>query len=165
LDSKQDRTPPPQPQGIASVTESKTTAPPRLLILLAASALGVSATGQASAQARAKADASCRPAGATLQYDCTVKLIDARTKEPLAGASVTVGADMPSMPMAHNIRPAKAAPAAEPGAYEVRLELEMHGDWALRIDVVGPVRDRVIVPLRFEDKVVRPSRSAPPRGR
>jgi YtkA-like len=100
---------------------------------------------------------SCQPAGVVLEYDCTIKLTDARSKTPVIGATLTVGADMPSMPMVHNIRPVKAARAAEPGVYQLRLELEMHGDWALRIDISGPLRDRVIVPLRFEDKAVRPS--------
>jgi hypothetical protein len=104
---------------------------------------------------------SCRPAGVVLEYDCTIKLTDARSKTPVTGAMLTVGADMPSMPMVHNIRPVKATRAAEPGVYQLRLELEMHGDWALRIDISGPLRDRVIVPLRFEDKAVRPS---PPRS-
>jgi hypothetical protein len=121
---------------------------------------------EAAAQSRATADVSCRPADAALHYDCTIRLGDARSKAPLAGAAVSVGADMPSMPMAHNVRPAKATPAAEPGVYEVRLALEMHGDWALRIDVSGPLRDRVVVPLRFDDRAVHPSpsRAAPHRG-
>jgi YtkA-like len=124
------------------------------------------AAGEGAAQTRAAAEVSCRPAAAKLQYDCTIKLIDRRSKAPLAGAAVSVGADMPSMPMAHNVRPAKAMPTAEPGAYQVRIALEMHGDWALRIDVAGPLRDRLIVPLRFDDKAVRPSpsRAAPHRG-
>jgi hypothetical protein len=135
-------------------------------LLLAALALPVWA-GEGLAQGRAKADVSCRPAGAVLEYDCTIKLTDARSKKPLAGATLTVGADMPSMPMVHIIRPVKAAPGAEPGLYQVRLELEMHGDWALRIDVSGPLRDRVIVPLHFDDKAVRPapSRGGSQRGR
>lgn len=123
------------------------------------------AVSAAAAQARAKADVSCRPAAdAALRYDCTIRLTDARSGAPLAGATLTIGAEMPSMPMAHNIRPLKAMPTAEPGVYNVRLELEMHGDWALRIDVAAPMRDRVIVPLRFDDNAVRPparSRSAP----
>jgi YtkA-like len=137
------------------------------LVSLATLWLCMCATGQASAQGRAKAEVSCRPAGAELEYDCVIRLTDAHGKAPVAGATITVGADMPSMPMAHNIRPVEAAPTADPGVYEVRLKLEMHGDWALRIEVRAPVRDRVIVPLRFDDKAVRPpdpSRAAPHRG-
>ena len=124
------------------------------------------AAGEAAAQSRATADVSCRLADAALHYDCTIRLGDARSKAPLAGAAVSVGADMPSMPMAHNVRPVKATPTAEPGVYQVRLALEMHGDWVLRIDVSGPLRDRVVVPLRFDDKTIRPPspRAAPHRG-
>jgi hypothetical protein len=41
--------------------------------------------------------------------------------------------------------------------HEVRIELEMLGDWALRIDVTGRVRDRVIKVLRFEQDRVGPA--------
>ena len=136
-----------------------------LLSIVAAAAL--CPTRETAAQARSKAQVSCRPAAARLHYDCTIRLTDARGQTPLAGAKLAVGADMPSMPMAHNIRPVEAAPTADPGVYEVRLKLEMHGDWALRIDVSEPLRDRVIVPLRFDDQAVRPpdpSRAAPHRG-
>jgi hypothetical protein len=102
----------------------------------------------AQAQTRAKADVTCAPAGKPLVYDCAIKLVDAGDA-PLTGVEVTVGADMPSMPMAHNVRPVKGEPGAEPGLYRARLELEMHGDWALKIDVAGRVRDRVVKPMRF----------------
>ena len=55
-----------------------------------------------------------------------------------AASTVRVGADMPSMPMAHNVRPVQATAGPEAGTYRARLTLEMHGDWALRIDVTGP---------------------------
>jgi hypothetical protein len=71
---------------------------------------------------------------------------------------LTVGADMPSMPGAHSVRPVKAVPEDEPGRYRARLELEMHGDWALQLNLAGPLRDRVIKVLRFEGDRV----SAPP---
>jgi hypothetical protein len=103
----------------------------------------------AEAQTRAKADVTCAVTAKRLVYDCAIKLVDAGGA-PLTGVEVTVGADMPSMPMAHNVRPVKGAPGGEPGVYRVQLELEMHGDWALRIDVGGPVRDRVVKPMRFE---------------
>jgi hypothetical protein len=34
--------------------------------------------------------------------------------------------------------------------YQVRLVLEMHGDWAVQLDLSGSMRDRVISMLRFE---------------
>ena len=108
---------------------------------------------QAHAQARARAELTCKPGGDKLQYDCIIKLADARTHEPLSGISVIVGADMPSMPGAHAVRPVKAA-EEDKGTYKARLVLEMHGDWAVRLDLTGPFRDRVVKLLRFEgDKV------------
>jgi YtkA-like protein len=140
--------------------------PARVAAVLSAAAFCAASVEDALAQARASADVICRPSRARLQYDCMIKLTDARTKAPLAGATLTVRADMPSMPMAHNIRPAKAAPGSEPGAYNLRLELDMHGHWSLRIDVAGPVRDRVVVPLVFDDEGAHPpapSRPTPHR--
>jgi hypothetical protein len=102
-----------------------------------------------AADTRAKADVTCQATSAAMVYDCAIKLTDARTGAPLTGVQVTVGADMPSMPMAHNVRPAIAKPGAGPGLYNARIELEMHGDWALRIDIAGAVRDRVVKSMRF----------------
>ena len=76
--------------------------------------------------------------------------VNARTNEPLSGLGLTVGADMPSMPAAHNVRPVRAAEDEEKGTYRARIVLEMHGDWALRLDLSGSVRDRVIKMLRFQ---------------
>ena len=64
---------------------------------------------------------------------------------------------MPSMPMAHNVRPVQATAGPEAGTYRARLTLEMHGDWALRIDVTGPVRDRIVKVMRFEPGRAGPS--------
>jgi YtkA-like protein len=137
-------------------------APPIGRIAAAVMAICVVSGDAIGADAKANADISCRPAAEKLQYDCTIKLTDARTNEPLTGIELTVGADMSSMPMAHNVRPAKATAARESGTYQVRIVLEMHGDWALRLDLAGPVRDRIIKPLRFEDDRVI---DAPPPGR
>lgn len=104
----------------------------------------------AHAQVRAKADVTCKPGTERLQYDCVVKLSNSRTNEPLSGLGLTVGADMPSMPAAHNVSPVKATEDEEKGTYRARIVLEMHGDWALRLDLSGTVRDRVIKMLRFQ---------------
>jgi len=113
--------------------------------------------GSALAQVRAKADVACRPAAATLQYDCTITLTNSRTNEPLTGMTLTVGADMPSMPMMHNVRPVRAVPGQAPGTYQAHLALEMHGDWTLRLDLSGPVRDRVLTTMRFDPDRVMPA--------
>jgi len=104
----------------------------------------------AQAQARARADVSCNPGPQTLQYDCVIKVANARTNEPLSGLTLTIGADMPSMPGAHSVRPAVATEDPDRGTYRARITLEMHGDWALQLNLSGATRDRVVKVLRFE---------------
>ena len=119
-----------------------------LAVAIVASAL--MHAGTASAQVRAKADVTCASAGEMLHYDCVIKLANARSGEPISGVTLSVGADMPSMPGVHNVRPVKADEQPEKGVYKARIVLEMHGDWAVRLDLSGTVRDRVIAMLRFE---------------
>src|SRR5262249_55094643 len=107
------------------------------------------AAGTCAADVRVKADVTCKPTATKLEYDCIIKFINARTGEPLKDVTLTVGADMPSMPAVHNVRPVKAEAGAEAGSYQARIQLEMLGDWAVRLDVSGAVRDRVIATLRF----------------
>jgi hypothetical protein len=118
--------------------------------IIAAVALALLHSRNAQAQVQAKADVSCQPTTGKLQYNCVIKLANSRTNEPLSGLSLTVGADMPSMPAAHNVRPVKAVEGEEKGTYRTQIELEMYGDWALRFDLVGAMRDRVVKVLRFE---------------
>lgn len=106
-------------------------------------------TAPALAQ-RVNADVSCRPTPQALAYDCRIVLKHARNGTPVPGAELMVGADMPSMPMAHNVKPVPATPGKAPGEYDARIALEMHGEWALRLQVSGPVRDIVVKKLRFE---------------
>ena len=128
--------------------------------LAAAAAAYLPAT--ASAQVRTKADVACSPTPTALQYDCIIKLTNARTNEPLSGVTLTVGADMPSMPMMHNVRPVAATPGAQPGTYQARLLLEMHGDWALQLNLSGRLRDRVVTTLRFDPDKVAPAPATKP---
>lgn len=126
-------------------------------------ALAVCSTQVAHAQVRAKADLTCASAGEMLHYDCIIKLTNSRTGEPISGVTLAVGADMPSMPGIHNVRPVKATEEAEKGTYKARIVLEMHGDWAVRLDLSGAVRDRVIEMLRFEGDQVTGAKHAPGR--
>lgn len=106
---------------------------------------------------RLRADLACRPvANDELAYDCAITLSDAQGK-PVAGAEITVGADMPSMPMAHNVAPVQAKPATEPGTYDARLELEMHGEWAVKLRLAKPRNDQFVRRLRFEPGKVEPA--------
>ncbi len=107
----------------------------------------------ASAQ-RAQAELACTPSNTDFAYHCVVRL--SRGGQPLPGADVSVGADMPSMPMAHNVRPVKAKPGKAPGEYQARLDLEMLGEWAVKLRLRGPVNDQLILHYDFDEKGARP---------
>ena len=132
-------------------------------VTAAAALLATASFVQAQSSARAKADLTCATAGEMLQYDCVIKLTNARTGEPISGVTLSVGADMPSMPGVHNLRPVNATEEAEKGTYKARIKLDMHGDWAVRLDISGVVRDRVITILRFEGDLVHDANHAPGR--
>jgi len=97
-----------------------------------------------------QADLRCTPTGEDFIYDCTVTL--ARGGKPLERAEITVGADMPSMPMAHSVRPSKARPGTKPGEYHFRLDLEMLGEWAVKLRLGGPVRDQLTLHYEFDSQ-------------
>lgn len=103
-----------------------------------------------------KADLRCKATGEDFVYECTITL--RRGGQPLAGADVTVSADMPSMPMAHSVRPAKAKPGTKPGEYRARLDLEMLGEWAVKLRLDGPVRDLLVLHYEFDSKGASPKK-------
>ncbi len=106
---------------------------------------------------RAAAKVACEPTGKALVWSCAIAVTARKSAEPVVADSLSVKADMPSMPMAHNLPPASAVPVDDmPGHYKATLELEMHGEWALAIEVDGKtadtgvrVRDKVIVKQEF----------------
>ena len=103
----------------------------------------------ASAGERAKADVDCKATGEKLVYDCMIMLMNKKSGDPIPGAKIVVKADMPSMPMAHNVAPVNAMAMGKPGSYHARLKLDMHGEWALTIDLSGPLRDRLVNKLQL----------------
>jgi hypothetical protein len=111
----------------------------RAIALLALAAAAAPALAQ-----RLDAEVHCTPTKHDLVYDCRFLLKEAKSGKPVGGADVSVGADMPSMPMAHNVKPVRAAAGKTPGEYTARIELEMYGEWALRLNVRGPARDVVV---------------------
>ena len=130
---------------------------PRLLLLDEPS-LGLAVLASpAFAGERATAEVTCQATGEALVYSCAFIVKGRKSGEPVVAESLSVKADMPSMAMAHNIPPARAMPTgAVPGRYMATLELEMHGKWALVIEVDGKiagsgsrVRDKVIVKQEF----------------
>ena len=131
----------------------------KILLLVLACAASTSALAQ-----RPQAELACRFTGTDFVYDCVIRL--ARAGRPLEGAKVVVGADMPSMPMAHNVAPIKAKPGARQGEYQARLDLEMTGEWAVKLRLSGPVRDQLVLHYEFDENGARPAvrrSGTPPR--
>jgi hypothetical protein len=133
----------------------------RSILAGVAAALGATAAATSGwAADRASAVIDCTATPEALVYDCLIKLTKAGTTAPLEQATVTVGADMPSMPMAHNVRPVTAEATGIPGEYRARLTLEMHGNWALRLKISGPLPDQLV-----EVRTFSKSGSAPSHGK
>jgi hypothetical protein len=136
--------------------------------LAAALAAGIAALAVESAWAQAPArpatELRCASHGQGPLLDCTVRLRSA-AGAALDGAQVTLGATMPSMPMAHSVKPVPAKPTGQPGEYRGTLELEMLGVWAVQVDIAGPVRDRVVRPLANDEcQPAMPCSAAPARA-
>lgn len=96
---------------------------------------------------RYQAGAECAATETALAYNCTIRLTEGDA--PVEGAVFEVRADMPEMPMAHNLPPVAAEPGEKPGIYRVPLQLEMDGRWTLRLEITSPRRDLVIVHQDF----------------
>lgn len=101
----------------------------------------VSTTNWAAPRPQAQLDCASHDQGP--QLSCTVALKDAQGL-PIQGARVQLSAFMPSMAMAHTIKPAIAEPTGRAGEYQGRLSLEMLGIWTVAIDLRGPVRDKLM---------------------
>ncbi|MSP97319.1 MAG: hypothetical protein EXR29_08885 [Betaproteobacteria bacterium] len=112
---------------------------------------------------RAQGAIECKPMGTDFVYACTIRLTQAGY--PLTGVQVTLGADMPSMPMAHNVRPVQAAPGTEPGEYRAQLQLEMQGEWAVKVRLDGRVKDLLILHYHFDDKGAQQVKPAAKSGK
>ncbi len=117
--------------------------------LISAAAAQVLLPGAGQGAERAKAKVECAPAGEELVYDCMIMLMERKSGKPLAAAKIMVGAEMPSMPMAHNVKPVRATAMDKPGRYHARVQLQMAGEWALTMDLSGPTRDRLVHTQRF----------------
>jgi hypothetical protein len=119
----------------------------------------LSVVASAQSAQRARAEISCTPTATAHVFACVMALRDARTGAAIDKAEATVKADMPSMPMMHNLAPVAAAPGETPGQYRFELKLDMHGDWALQVTVEKPLRDRLVEVLSFEGTQVVPAKA------
>ena len=95
-----------------------------------------------------KSQTDCKATSKRFQYNCNVSFL--QKTELMSGYSGFVGAKMPSMAMAHNIKPVKFLEKEDmAGHYEFTIQLEMLGEWMLQYDISIPKRDRVLEKLIF----------------
>ena len=95
-----------------------------------------------------KSQTDCTATSKKFQYNCNVLFF--HKKEPMSGYSGIVGATMPSMAMAHNVKPVKfSEKEGMVGHYEFTIQLEMLGEWMFQYDISIPKRDRVMEKLIF----------------
>ena len=96
-----------------------------------------------------KSQTECRATNEKFQYNC--KVIFLQKQEPITGYSGLVGASMPSMAMAHSVKPVEFFEKEKmPGHYEYTIQLEMLGEWMLQYDISQPKRNRVLEKLTFD---------------
>lgn len=119
---------------------------------LAGILLAGAAATPAHAADRAKVAMSCTAADASFAYECSLEVTNARTGAPIENAKIVLGADMPSMPMVHNVPPFEFKPGDKPGQYKAKIQLDMHGAWAIRLRITGPMRDEVVNVYEFGEK-------------
>ena len=95
-----------------------------------------------------KSQTECTATSKKFQYNCNVLFF--HKKEPMSGYSGIVGAKMPSMAMAHNVKPVEfTEKEGMAGHYEFTIQLEMLGEWMFQYDISIPKRDRVMEKLIF----------------
>ena len=105
--------------------------------------------GSALSAPRPEVDLQCVAHGSGPLLDCTARV--SVSGAPLAATQLTLGASMPSMPMAHTVKPVSATPTGRPGEYRGSLQLEMNGDWAVQLDLAGPPRERIVRVFRVDE--------------
>ena len=94
------------------------------------------------------AHVECATTEYKLVYECMIALTGKKSGQVISDAEFTVGANMPSMAMAHNVVPVPAHTHGN-GMYHVRIALEMYGEWALKLEFTKPHRDLVMTKLVF----------------
>lgn len=101
-----------------------------------------------SAESGLHAELACEPTTERLAYVCTIHMTE--QDAAVEDLAIQVKADMPSMPMAHNIPPVRAQATDEPGVYEFPITLDMYGRWAFSMTVMGARQDMLVEALDFE---------------
>jgi hypothetical protein len=93
-----------------------------------------------------QAKLDCKLTDTDFVYDCRIRL-----QPPTSGVRISVDADMPSMPMAHNTVPVTAEPGNAPGEYRATLDLEMPGEWAVTLRLSGAMRKELVLNYVFPE--------------
>ena len=103
-----------------------------------------------------KSQTECRATNEKFQYNCRVVFL--QKQEPITGYSGLVGTNMPSMAMAHSVKPVEFIEKEKmPGHYEYTIQLEMLGEWMLQYDISRPKRNRVMEKLTFNKTASKPT--------
>ena len=97
------------------------------------------------------AEVECKGTKEKLVYECMITLKDSKTGKKIPKAEFKVSADMPSMAGVHNVKPVMTHSMGM-GMYHVRLNLEMYGEWVLKMDFTKPRRDRIVKKMIFGEK-------------
>ena len=122
------------------MNKSLFSSPTALLVALAVSVSVLPRLASAESD-RPRVELKCVSIGTGPLLECLVKT-QRRDGKPLEGAHLTLCALMPSMPMAHTIKPARATPTGNAGEYKGTLELEMSGVWTVEVSFSTPVKDK-----------------------
>ena len=94
-----------------------------------------------------KTETNCEKTDVRLRYNCLVVM--KKGKDLIDNAEVMVGADMPSMPMAHNVKPVRVDKSIKEGEYKFVIQLEMQGEWKFIYNFIKPERDKIFEKLDF----------------
>ena len=91
----------------------------------------------------------CTALSKRFEYQCIAIIFE--DGEYLIGQKGTVGATMPSMSMAHNVKPVIFKEIKNmSGHYSYTIQLEMHGVWMMAYDILEPIRGRAMEKLNFD---------------
>lgn len=97
----------------------------------------------AHAAERMRAEVNCKPTEKPLVVHCVIKLFGRNSGTPIEGAKFKMYLSMPSMPMAHHMKPVDGKPGHAPGEYQAMFYFEMAGEWMIDIRTSVPARDQM----------------------
>ena len=118
--------------------------------------LAILLSGEAFAQ-KIEARLDCKYTGKDFIYDCALQISRAGTAGHGTGRSHRRGHAVD----AHGAQREAGEGAADEDARAstgARLDLEMTGEWAVKLRLAGPVRDQLVLHYEFDERGARPVR-------